>query len=1000
MGRFQTEMRAGGKKALFASPAYAFAGFLHLLLLVALSFWTIAVYVKEEPKTIEVRMVETKKIVPVTRGMDTDQAALDVLMDATDKDLQTLSENDTGDLFNEARGIDSGTVNVFGVGGGGASGIGRGGNRNTAGGASRSSRGSLQGGLDWLVRHRNTRGVWGTMTGRSAMHKEGKRVSAPGNVARTGLALLCFVAAGYGPDHEGKYQKIVVNAQNWLMQRVENSGQLRTGNGTTRTWYRSYEQAIGTLALAECLGVKANTRLEKAVSRAVKFIEKQQSHEKPIRGRRGRSSRPSTGTRPKLGWRYGNGDSDTSVTSWMVLALKSAEHAGVAVAPSAYEGVRGWLAKVSTSAGTTGYTTNRNPNQAMSATGLFLRLTLGEEPTTPMNRAAARLVSRNRLSVAQGSITNLYGIYYSALAMYQVGGRQWRAFNPKIRDALVTAQHKGSGCERGSWRGSGHIGDPVLATTFATLTLETYYRYLPVHKGTGDEDEAPDLEEDDGPVLSPGETQLDVATIAMLDARTESDGGAILAAEAAYSRAFSTLQKEGADWTLTGEAQARLVEIATISKDHPLTLERVNTYMASVPAGETPDPAVVRLRRIERYREAMDAAQDALVKDAEPSKKVRATQKLDDTRRLLTKELNTINDSNHFSECEQLLAQLQDASTRVAFAVDPSQAIDSAMRTYSNAPGKGPISNEERRYLVALLLRAHKRLISAKTQKDSSAFKGALEDLLHYRERKPKARLRKGDYDRLHGLVVRTALAKAAALLALDKVDAAIEEARRFVHRYPNSDLQPQAESIERGALARRVKATAKPEDKKRLAELVAKWSSTQPNLPPAESLALGDLLLTTGNPEGAAKHYARCLTLGAHREIEDGARLGLARVCRARGDSEAALDHLNGIRGKAADRLDVNLERCTILREQGQPKKAVDEYLTILRALHRTDPAQADAWWTVAEETGQAYLESKLVAEARDFLEGVRTQDRTFGGNPKRRARFIAVMRKLDLRR
>ncbi len=996
MGRFQTEMRTGGTKALFASPAYAFAGFLHLLLLVALSFWTIAVYVKEEQKTIEVRMVETKKVVPVTKGMDTDQAALDVLMDATDKDLQTISENDTGDLFNEARGVDSGVVNVFGVGGGGASGIGRGGNTNNAGGASKSSRGSLQGGLEWLVRHRNAVGVWGTMSGRNAKHTEGKPVTAKGNVARTGLALLCFVAAGYGPDHEGKYQKIVVTARNWLIRRVTNSGQFRTGKGTTRRWYRCYEQAIGTLALAECLSVKADERLEKALRRAVKFIEKSQSHLRKVRGRR--KPRPTTGSR-RAGWRYGNGDSDTSVTSWMVLALKSSEHAGITVNPSAYEGARNWLEKVSTSAGTTGYTSKANPNQAMSATGLFLRLTLGEEPTTPMNRAAARLISRNRLNVSSGSISNLYGIYYSALAMYQVGGWQWRKFNPKIRDALVSAQHKGSGCERGSWRGSGHIGDPVLATTFATLTLETYYRYLPVHTGSG-EDEAPELDEDDAPALSPGESQLDVATIAMLDARGESDGGAILAAEAAYSRAFSTLQKEGADWTLTGEAQARLVEIAMISKDHPLTLQRVNAYMASVPKGESPDPAVVRLRRLERYRAAMEAAQEALARDADASKKKAASQKLDNARQLLKAELPSINDSNQFAECEQLLGQLQDASTRVAFAVDPSQAIDKAAKTYSGETAKGPVTTEERRYLVALLLRAHERLVAAKKTRDPSAFEGGLQDLLRYRQRKPKARLRKGDYDRLHGLVVRTALAKAEALLALDKVDAAIEDSRRFVHRFPNSDLHPRAESIERGALARRLKSKPTPKDKQRLAELVTKWSSSQTNLPAPEALALGDLLLSAGNHEEAAKHYVRCLTLGAPMPIENAARMGLARVCRKRGDSEAALEYLDGIRGEAAQRLDVNLERCTILRKQAKPQKAIDEYLMILRALERTNPDHADAWWGVAEELGQTYLEAKLIDEARDFLEGVRKQDRTFGGDPKRRVRFVNAMRKLDLMR
>ena len=74
-------------------------------------------------------------------------------------------------------------------------------------------------------------------------------------------------------------------------------------------------------------------------------------------------------------------------------------------------------------------------------------------------------------------------------------------------------------------------------------------------------------EEDDAPAPSPGEGLLDVATLCMQDARAAADdGGALLAAEAAYTRALRTLREEDASWGLRGEAQARLVELAMLGK--------------------------------------------------------------------------------------------------------------------------------------------------------------------------------------------------------------------------------------------------------------------------------------------------------------------------------------------------------------------------------------------------------------------------------------------------
>ncbi|HBP18148.1 MAG TPA: hypothetical protein DEA08_10195, partial [Planctomycetes bacterium] len=53
--RYRTWKRPPGE-AVKSSPAFLVAGLLHLVLLVALSFWTIAVHFQQEALPVEVRL--------------------------------------------------------------------------------------------------------------------------------------------------------------------------------------------------------------------------------------------------------------------------------------------------------------------------------------------------------------------------------------------------------------------------------------------------------------------------------------------------------------------------------------------------------------------------------------------------------------------------------------------------------------------------------------------------------------------------------------------------------------------------------------------------------------------------------------------------------------------------------------------------------------------------------------------------------------------------------
>ena len=72
--------------------------------------------------------------------------------------------------------------------------------------------------------------------------------------------------------------------------------------------------------------------------------------------------------------------------------------------------------------------------------------------------------------------------YWGSLAMFQVGGKYWRAWNKEMKGAIVKNQHpKGSGARTGSWDPIGiwgrAYGGRVFSTALMTMSLEVYYRY-------------------------------------------------------------------------------------------------------------------------------------------------------------------------------------------------------------------------------------------------------------------------------------------------------------------------------------------------------------------------------------------------------------------------------------------------------------------------------------------------------------------------------------------
>ena len=71
------------------------------------------------------------------------------------------------------------------------------------------------------------------------------------------------------------------------------------------------------------------------------------------------------------------------------------------------------------------------------------------------------------------------------LARFSLPGPEWDQWNREMRRALLESQEK-EGCAAGSWNPEpdpwGKQGGRVMTTAIGCLSLEVYYRYIPLYK--------------------------------------------------------------------------------------------------------------------------------------------------------------------------------------------------------------------------------------------------------------------------------------------------------------------------------------------------------------------------------------------------------------------------------------------------------------------------------------------------------------------------------------
>ena len=320
--------------------------------------------------------------------------------------------------------------------------------------------------LAWLAAQQEEDGRWDAVkhgAGKENMVAGHDRQGAGNNadMGITGLAVLAFLAKGH-THLDGEHRVTVQKALEYLVNHQAQDGSL---SGQSGLYARMYCHAMALLAISEAYAMTKDERIRPFLDRALAYTV--------------------TAQHPRMGgWRYHPGDrGDMSQFGWQVLALHSAALSGIEIDKNTRELMTRFLndSSAGRDKGLAAYRPGEKATPTMTAEALTCRFFLGIEDSDTQISEATDFLKLNRPS--EGCV-DLYYAYYGTLAMYQMQDEAWKSWADTLHPRLLAAQVKGGELD-GSWDPDCHwggYGGRVYSTAMAALSLEVYFRYLPIYR--------------------------------------------------------------------------------------------------------------------------------------------------------------------------------------------------------------------------------------------------------------------------------------------------------------------------------------------------------------------------------------------------------------------------------------------------------------------------------------------------------------------------------------
>jgi hypothetical protein len=349
------------------------------------------------------------------------------------------------------------------------------------GGGTKESEAAVARGLQWIKRMQQTDGSWRLDDPR---YPEGERGSGH-NIAATAFGLLPLLGAGYthkkgknNPDNP--FDKPIEKALAYLIRKQDKAvfNKDKKANKSLGNFGGNlYDHGLATIAMSEAYGLSQDPWLKKPTEDAVRYLIKAQADD------------------GSWGYSYGS-KGDTSIVGWCVMGLKSAQMSGIDVTvqldggssrnlQQALDHAKRFLDAVcDTNSEGYGY---RSPGGSarLSAVGLLCRQYL--QAWGPQNLRMIKGVDNHLMrALPTEKRKDIYFYYYATQVMHHFGGQEWKKWNDQMREVLVKTQIKtGKAEDAGAWSAKGdpygNSGSRLMITSLSLLTLEVYYRHLPLY---------------------------------------------------------------------------------------------------------------------------------------------------------------------------------------------------------------------------------------------------------------------------------------------------------------------------------------------------------------------------------------------------------------------------------------------------------------------------------------------------------------------------------------
>jgi hypothetical protein len=405
----------------------------------------------------------------------------------------------------------TGAFMAIGAGGGSAGMFGSrsGGGKRRAlakGGGTRASESAVDAALRWFVRHQSPDGAWDVRTYMNNCAEPGQKCE-PGHYHRgetsqagiTGLAVLCFLGAGYDHQTPNKYRTTVAKGLDWLLAQQQADGSFMAGA-------YNYEQAIAVMTMGETYAMTNDVRCKEAAVRGWNLLV-------------GRRYAAKWEGQDVWGWGdfatpEGGQAIKTSATAWAIQAMKSLLAGGIEVGDTPaglkrylaaawegtvrldgndprtldpYTGLSSLCYRFQPEGEGAGQYNKDGNGHNLPGVALVSATFLNMRNNETMERTLGNYILKKQLPTTWPC--NLYYVYYNTFGTFQLAGDYWTTWNPAMRDLLVANQRREPACFDGSWdAGTFYTSSEhgrCLNTALACLSLEVYYRYAQVTRDAG-----------------------------------------------------------------------------------------------------------------------------------------------------------------------------------------------------------------------------------------------------------------------------------------------------------------------------------------------------------------------------------------------------------------------------------------------------------------------------------------------------------------------------------